>query len=179
MIAAVVITATACRITDDQTIVIRATPEQVYEYIETMPNKFPTFRLFDTRPFMFVRIALVDGVESALKVIRDDSYRRDRMKNKAKPLLVGSAFGPFTLIEAKKPEKYYFSMNSLFFEGETGYKIYPREKSAVLHFDLSTDTTKVYQIVWIRAIMPFHFLLARLVLRNIKAGAEAAAGESL
>ncbi|HPC42596.1 MAG TPA: hypothetical protein PLD91_16885, partial [Spirochaetota bacterium] len=41
MIAVVITAVPACRITDDQAIEIRATPEQVYEYIETMPNKFP------------------------------------------------------------------------------------------------------------------------------------------
>lgn len=165
------------KITHDRTIEIRATPEQVYEYIETMPDKFPTFRLFDTRPLLFLRIALVDGTQSALKVIRDESYRRDRLKKETEPLLIGSTFGPFTFIEAKKPEKYYFSLNSFFFEGETGYKIFPGARGAILHFDLSTDTAKVFQIAWIRAIMPVHCILAGIVLRNIKKGVEAKASK--
>ncbi|HOT46806.1 MAG TPA: hypothetical protein PLC28_18130, partial [Spirochaetota bacterium] len=103
------------KITHDRTIEIRATPEQVYEYIETMPDKFPTFRLFDTKPLLFLRIAMVDGMKSALKVIRDDSHWQVRTMKEAEPLTIGSTFGPFTIIEAKKPEKYYFSLNSFFF----------------------------------------------------------------
>jgi hypothetical protein len=172
MIVAVITAVPACKITDDQTIEIHATPEQVYEYIETMPNKFPTFTLFGTKPLLFLRIAMVDGVRSGLKVIQDKTYRNDMMKKEAEPLLIKSRFGPFTFIEAKKPEKYYFSLNSFFFEGETGYKIFPGAKGTILHFDLHTDTTKVFQIVWIHAIMPVHVILARIVLRNIKEGVE-------
>ncbi len=160
------------KITHDRTIEIRATPEQVYEYIETMPDKFPTFRLFDTKPLLFLRIAMVDGMKSALKVIRDDSHWQVRTMKEAEPLTIGSTFGPFTIIEAKKPEKYYFSLNSFFFKGVTGYTIVPGVQGAILHFDLRTDTAKAFQIVWIHAVMPVHHILARIVLGNIKAGVE-------
>jgi hypothetical protein len=49
-------------IKDHRTIEIKATPDQVFKELEH--DLFPTFKLLDTRFFLFFRLALIDSIRS-------------------------------------------------------------------------------------------------------------------
>lgn len=151
---------------DTRNVILNATPEEAFTYIEKMPSKFPTFRLFETRPFLFLRVSLVDGIKTGIKVACNKKYRNEMMG----PISLGSSFGPFTLTEIDKPNRYYFTINSYFFKGETGYIISQVENNTVLNFNTETENPKIIQKIWWYIVKPIHIILANLVLRNIKMG---------
>ena len=47
-------------IKDNRTIEIKATPTQVFNFLETTPNKFPIFKILETRQFLFIRYSCLD-----------------------------------------------------------------------------------------------------------------------
>ena len=53
-------------IQDKRNIQIKSSPEIVFDLIETMPNKFPIYKILETKPFVFLRLLLVDGLRSAI-----------------------------------------------------------------------------------------------------------------
>jgi len=61
---------------DQRTIEINTPPEQVYKHIETMPNKFPIYKILETRPFFFLRIALVDGIRTAVSIVFNKNFHK-------------------------------------------------------------------------------------------------------
>jgi hypothetical protein len=48
-------------IQDKRNIQIKSSPEIVFDLIETMPNKFPIYKILETKPSVFLRLLLVDG----------------------------------------------------------------------------------------------------------------------
>ena len=98
-----------------RTIKINNTQLKVFELIETMPNKFPTFEILDNKVFLFFRLALVDGLRSALRIIFDKNLWIEIKKGKPLVLNRGESLGPFTLTLVEKPAIYMFTLNSFFF----------------------------------------------------------------
>lgn len=160
------------RIIDRRTIEIHARPEEVFDYIEKLPMKFPTLKILETRPFMFLRISLVDGIKEGFKIAVDKSCHDDILKKEAEPMSLGSSFGPFTLSEIERPKKYVFTIDSFFFKGKTGYFFSPNGGDTILHFDTSSGNLSKKEILWWSLIKPIHAVLASLVLRNIRKGIE-------
>ena len=65
-------------IQDQKQINIDALPEKVFGLIETMPNKFPVYKILESKPFFFMRIIFVDGLRAAIKAVsveRPNDYR--------------------------------------------------------------------------------------------------------
>ena len=149
-------------IEDKRNIEIDAPPEKVFAFIETMPNKFPVYRVLETRPFFFLRVLLVDGFGSAIEWVRMETPGNELILN------LGDALGPFKLTQLEKPFKYRFTLNSFFFKCETGYSIQPIHGHDILELDLYADRPGVKESVWWFFIKPFHILLANKVLRVIK-----------
>ena len=56
-------------IDDLKQIHIQASPEDVFAVIETMPNKFPVYKVLETKSFFFFRILLVDGLHEAIRAV--------------------------------------------------------------------------------------------------------------
>jgi hypothetical protein len=153
-------------IRDKREIRIDAPPEAVFDLIETMPNKFPVYSILETKPFLFLRILLVDGMRAAKEAITFEKAE-DSLN-----LKVGESMGPFTLWQSEKPAAYLFSLNSFFFNCQTGYSLVPSGSGTVLSFDLTSDTPAFRERIYWYLIKPMHLLLARKVLRVIKKKAE-------
>lgn len=151
---------------DNRQIQINASPEIIYDYIETMPNKFPIFKILESKPFLFLRILLVDGLRTAIEAV-----------NVAKPedvliLNVGDSMGPFTLTEAEKPLKYWFTLESFFFNCRTGYSLYANGSMTTLNFYIIAENPCLKEKVWWLFIKPVHGIFSKKVIRNIKKGVE-------
>lgn len=56
-----------------QCIEIKQKPGDVFNLINTMPDKFPTYKILGTTPFLFLRLSLVDGIGSAIKLFGGSS----------------------------------------------------------------------------------------------------------
>ena len=149
-------------IRDQKTIHINTSPERVFAVIETMPNKFPVYRILETKPFFFLRILLVDGFRAAVEVMRIEKPNNNLV------LQVGDAMGPFKLTECKKPIKYWFTLRSFFFNCRTGYSLSRTGNGTALSFDLIADDPTRMAKVWWLFVKPIHRLLASKVLRVIK-----------
>ena len=147
---------------DKRQIQINASPEQVYGFIETTPNKFPVYRFLEIKPFLFIRILFVDGLRSAIEVLGEDRPEDKLILN------VGDSMGPFTLIEAVKPDKYWFTIKSFFINCETGYLIHSYGSITTLHFDTIMENPGFWEKVWWFLIKPIHAVFANKVLRVIK-----------
>ena len=153
-------------IQDKHEIKIDAPPEKVFDLIETMPNKFPVYSILEAKPFLFLRILLVDGMQAAFEAINIE---------RAKDFLVlevGESMGPFTLWKSEKPVIYLFYLTSFFFKCQTGFGLIPSGSGTMLSFDLISKTPGFRERIYWYLIKPMHFLLARKVLRNIKKKAE-------
>ena len=59
-------------IEDRQQIEIRASAQDIFDLIDRMPNKFPIYRFLEAKTFFFLRILLVDGLNSAREAIKID-----------------------------------------------------------------------------------------------------------
>mgnify|MGYP003564882827 CR=1 FL=1 len=81
-------------IKDKRIIKINATPIEVFNFLEMTPNKFPIFKIFETRPFLFIRISCLDGIRTGLKVALDNTIQSEMSKKERKPLKIGSKLGP-------------------------------------------------------------------------------------
>ena len=82
-------------IKDQRQVVINAPPEKVFALIETMPNKFPVYKILETKPIFFLRALFVDGLRSAIKTIKIEK------PNDIVVLHVGDSMGPFELTEVR------------------------------------------------------------------------------
>ncbi len=153
-------------IRDKREIRINAPPEAVFDLIETMPNKFPVYAILETKPFLFLRVLLVDGMQAALNAIQVERAKDSLV------LKVGDSMGPFTLWKSEKAAIYLFNLNSIFFNCQTGYGLIPSGSGTVLRFDLISKTPAFRERVYWYLIKPMHILLARKVLQNIKEKAE-------
>jgi len=149
-------------IRDHRQITINAPPEKVFDLIETMPNKFPVYRILETKPFFFLRVLLVDGLRSAVKAAGFEKPMDIQV------LHVGDSMGPFELTEVEKPSKYWFTLNSFFFNCRTGYTLNADEAGTKLNFILVADNPGSAEKLYWLLIKPVHILLARKVLKVIR-----------
>lgn len=145
---------------------INASSEKVFELIETMPNKFPVYKILETRPIFFLRLLFTDGFSTA-----------SRVWNFNKPvdlyvLKVGDTMGPFRLTEVRKPLKYWFSVDSYFINCETGYSLNADGNTTKLNFDVTAEKLQLKEKVYWFLVKPIHRTLARKVLKVIKEKAE-------
>jgi hypothetical protein len=155
-------------IKDQRSIEIAAPPEAVFAHICAMANKFPTFRLFETRPFFFIRMALVDGFRTAWRTIRDPELITHLGRQKAPPLALGDTMGPFTLTEISPPERYMFTLESFFICCQTGYVLRPTGTGTLLVFDMVAERPTRGERIWWFLFKPMHALMAWKVLRTIE-----------
>ena len=151
---------------DQRTIEIKASPERVFKQLEI--NPFPTFRILDTKPFFFLRITLVDGIRTGIRMASDKRLRQKMIE----PLAVGSSIGPFTLTEKERPSRYYMTLTSLFFNCKTGYSLRSTAHGSTLSFDIIAENPKFGERIWWFFIKPIHVLLAHNALRTIRKKAE-------
>jgi len=141
---------------------IKASPEVVFSTIETMPNKFPIYKVFETKPFLFVRILLVDGLRTAMKTVSLDKSDYPTILN------ISDSMGPFTLTELEKSEKYYFTLKSFFFNCQTGFSLKDNDTNTTLNLDIIAENPSAKERIWWFLVKPFHTLFANKVLQVIK-----------
>ena len=145
---------------------IEAPPEKVFGLIETMPNKFPVYKILETKPFLFLRLLFVDGFRAAIEAMKFEK------PNDALVLKLGDSMGPFQLTELEKPFKYVFTLRSFFFNCQTGYWLSSNGNRTTLYFDLIAEDPKMMEKVYWFFIKPIHGLLANKVLKVIKGKVE-------
>jgi hypothetical protein len=145
---------------------INASPEKIFNLIETMPNKFPVYKVFETKPFFFIRMLFTDGLSSAIKVMNIDETVDSAVLN------IGDSIGPFRLTEIKRPLKYWFTVESIFLNCRTGYSLSSNGKMTKLNFDIIAGDLKLKEKVYWFFVKPIHHLLSNKVLRVIKEKAE-------
>ena len=149
-------------IQDQKQIEIDALPENIFEFIETMPNKFPVYKILETKPFLFLRILFVDGFRAAVEVMSIEKAKGTFVLN------LGDSMGPFQLTELEKPLKYGFTLRSFFFNCQTGYSLSSNGNITTLYFDLIAEDPKFMEKVWWFFVKPLHGLLANKVLKVVK-----------
>ncbi len=147
---------------------IDGTPAEIFDYIDMMPNKFPVYKLMETKPFLFIRMMLTDGFAAARKVMKVD-FTADELK-----MDEGDLFGPFTLTERTRPQTYIFQLQSLFFNCRTGYDIIQQNDHTELRFDLTAATPSTKEKIWWFMAKPVHRLFGNKVLLTIKENVEKA-----
>ena len=153
-------------VTIKDSIEIKASPERVFKQLEV--NPFPTFRILDTKPFFFLRITLIDGIKTGIRLASDKSLHQKTIW----PLAVGSSMGPFTLAEIKRPSRYYLTLKSLFFNCKTGYSLASTAHGSTLSLDIIAENPKFGERIWWVFIKPIHALLAHKALRTIRKKSE-------
>ena len=149
-------------IEDRRHIEIKSSPDNIFTLIETMPNKFPIYKILETKPFFFLRMLLVDGLRTAIDTVNTDK------PNHVITLNLGDSLGPFTLSQVERPLKYHFTLESFFFNCQTGYSLYNHGDTTILSLDLIAENPKATERLWWFLIKPFHILFANKVLRVIK-----------
>ena len=149
-------------IQDQRHIIIDAPIERVFNIIETMPNKFPVYKILETSPIFFIRLLLVDGIHHAINAINIER------PNDMLLLHVGDSMGPFKLMEVNRPFKYMFTLKSFFFNCRTGYVLSGNEEETTLSFVLLADDPSLTERLYWFLIKPVHYFLANKVLRGIK-----------
>ncbi len=153
-------------IQDQKHIDINSPPERIFGLIETMPNKFPVYKILEARPFFFVRLLFVDGLRAAVKAMSIEK------PNDSLVLNLGDSMGPFKLTELEKPSKYGFTLRSFFFNCRTGYSLSSKRNMTTLYFDLIAEDPGLMEKVWWFFVKPIHGLLANKVLKVIKGKVE-------
>lgn len=149
-------------IEDSINIRINASPSDVFDWIDRMPNKFPIYELLEIKPIVFVRILLVDGLDSAREAMTVDFDRAELR------LDVGDTMGPFTLAVKERPKYYGFSLESLFFKCDTGYCLTAQSGGTDVSFDLIAKNPTAKEKLWWFFVKPIHRLFGKKVLRVIK-----------
>jgi hypothetical protein len=150
---------------------IESSPEIIFDLIDKMPNKFPIYKILETKPFFFLRFLLVDGLRSAIKAISIKKPEDILI------LKVGDTMGPFKLTELEKPFKYRFTLKSFFLNCQTGYSLSTDGRITTLHFDIISKNPNFMERVWWFFIKPFHGIFANKVLRIIKERVESQRSE--
>lgn len=145
---------------------IDSSPEAVFSLIETMPNKFPVYRVLETKPVFFLRLLFVGGLRAAIDATSVHRSEDQRI------LRIGDSMGPFTLTKSEKPSKYWFDLKSLFFNCRTGYSLAACGGNTILELDIIAENPSPMERAWWFLIKPIHGVLARKVLRIIKESAE-------
>ncbi|MCP4370465.1 MAG: hypothetical protein GY797_20490 [Deltaproteobacteria bacterium] len=153
-------------IQDQKQIEIDAPQEKIFAYIETMPNKFPVYKILETKPFFFLRILFVDGFRAAVEVLRIEKAKDTLVLN------LDDSMGPFQLTQLEKPLKYGFTLRSFFFNCQTGYCLSSNGNMTTLYFDLIAEDSGLMEKIWWFFVKPIHGLLANKVLKVIKGKVE-------
>ena len=141
-------------IQDKREIQIKSSPEIVFDLIEKMPNKFPIYKILETKLSFFLRMLFVDGLRTAIKAVGIEK------PDDVLILKIGDSMGPFTLIESEKPFKYWFTLKSFFFNCRTGYSLSTNGNMTTLYFDLVSENPGFMEKVWWFFIKPFHGIFA-------------------
>jgi hypothetical protein len=149
-------------IKDRRKIRIDSSPEIIFDVIDKMPNKFPVYKILETKPFLFLRIFLVDGFKAAMASAKIEKPEETLILN------VGDTIGPFTLKTKNKPLTYWFSLESFFFNCQTGYSLSYNGSESTLCFDLIAENPNVKERIWWLLFKPFHSIFANKALRVIK-----------
>jgi hypothetical protein len=149
-------------IQDKRNIQIKSSPEIVFDLIETMPNKFPIYKILETKPFVFLRLLLVDGLRSAIGAMHINKPDDILILN------VGDSIGSFTLTESEKPFKYWFTVRSFFVNCRTGYTLTSINSETILNFDLIFEDPSFLEKLYCFFTIPFHVIFANKVLGVIK-----------
>ena len=153
-------------IQDQKQIDINSPPERIFGLIETMPNKFPVYKILETKPFFFVRLLFVDGLRAAVEGMNIEKANDSLVLN------LGDSMGPFQLTELEKPLKYWFTLKSFFFNCRTGYSLSSNGNITILCFDLIAEDPRLMEKIWWFFVKPIHGLLANKVLKVIKGKVE-------
>ena len=153
-------------ILDQKYIHINSSPERVFRLIETMPNKFPIYKMLETKPIVFLRMLLTDGFSTACKGVNYNKKIDSLMLN------IGDSMGPFRLTEVKRPSKYWFNVESCLINCRTGYSLSADENRTKLNLDITAEDLKFREKVYWFLVKPFHYIFAKKVLRIIKERAE-------
>jgi hypothetical protein len=143
-------------------ILIEESPENIFQFIDQMPNKFPVYKLFETRAVFFIRMLLLDGRKAAKNTFK---YKK---KYQNLVLKEGDQMGPFLLSTYQFPNKYFFTLNSFFFNCQTGYVIKQKGEQGQLNLDLISENPSRGERIWWFFVKPIHNILSRKVLREIK-----------
>lgn len=149
-------------IQDIREIRIDSSPDIIFDLIDKMPNKFPIYKILETKPFIFLRILLVDGFRTAIEAASMEQTNDELILN------VGDKLGPFTLTEKEKPIKYHFTLKSFFFNCQTGYFLSADGGETKLHFGLFAENPSLFENVWWVFFKPFHSVFANKALKVIK-----------
>lgn len=149
-----------------KSIIINSPPDKVFDVIETMPNKFPVYRILEAKPFFFLRLLFTDGFKTARKVRTFNKPENSYILN------IGDRMGPFRLSEAVKPFKYWFSVESFFINCGTGYLLTGENNITRLNFDITAENFSFKEKVYWSFIKPVHSILAGKSLKIIKEKAE-------
>ena len=156
----------AVPIEDVRQIFVNASEEDVFAVIETMPNKFPVYKVLETKPFFFFRMLMVDGLREAIRAIRFEKPINQLV------LQPGETMGPFTLIEVTKPHVYMFELNAFFFHCRTGYVLSGDKDATLIQFVLHVHHLGFKEKVYWAFFKTVHRILAGKVLKVIKAKVE-------
>lgn len=143
-------------------VIIDEKPEIVYSLIEKMPNKFPVYKILETKPFFFIRMLFLDGFKTAFEILRYKKTESDLI------LQPGAKLGPFTFAESDFPYKYWFILESFFFNCQTGYILKKSGTKTQLNLDLIADNPSKSERFWWFFIKPIHGIMSRKVLKEIK-----------
>jgi hypothetical protein len=149
-------------IQDRREIRIESSPEIIFDVIDKMPNKFPVYRILETKPFFFIRVLFVDGFKAAIEAAGIEKPYDVLILN------VGDTMGPFTLTGKEKPIKYWFTLKSFFFNCQTGYSLSFNGSETTLCFDLIAEDPSFKEKVWWLLFKPFHWIFANKSLSVIK-----------
>jgi hypothetical protein len=129
-------------IQDKRHVIIKTSPGRLFDFIETMPNKFPVCKILETKPIFFLRILLVDGFRSAIEAMGVNE------PDHALILAIGDSLGPFTLTESARPYRYRFTLKSFFFNCKTGYSLSFQDHSTALSLDLIAENPTFFERLW-------------------------------
>jgi hypothetical protein len=151
---------------DQRTIEIKASPDKVFKQIET--NPFPTYWILNTKPFFFLRITLIDGIRSGIRLAFDKNLNREMTE----PVELGSSLGPFILTEIERPSRYYFTLKSLFINCIGGFNLHSTDNGTMLSLEIIAEDPTFREKIWWLLIKPIHILLAHKVLKTLRKGAE-------
>jgi hypothetical protein len=149
-------------INDQRTIEIKASLDKVFKQIET--NPFPTYGMLNTKPFFFLRITLIDGIRTGIRLAFDKNLNREMTE----PVALGSSLGPFILTEIERPSRYYFTLKSLFYNCITGFNLHSTDNGTLPNLAIIAEDPTFRANTWWFFVKPIHILLAYKVLKTIQ-----------
>ncbi|MCL4472400.1 MAG: hypothetical protein M1455_00450 [Actinobacteria bacterium] len=161
-------------IEDSHAVIIKATPNIVYKYVEEMETKFPIYSFLDTRPFIALRLILIGEPKAGFRMLLHGRKHFQNLRGKKKMMTIGDYYGPFKLIEATEGKKYWFKLKTRLglFDLEAGYLFEPMGEETLLSLSLLSPNPNSMQRLYWRLVNPIHILFSKKVLSSIKAEVE-------